>query len=409
MSNIEKGSAVLYTKNFYHIKSNDYIYKALQEEKQHIGYYTQHTQETKHIKQYCQNIAQKHIVVVGIGGSSLGAKAIYEFLDSSRNFSKKLHFLETTDPLSINKTLRNIPLEDSHFCIISKSGDTIETIANFKYLLSLCVIDHTNSTVITQQHTALHRYAATNDTKTFFIDGNIGGRFSVFSVVGLVPLAMVGVDIDQLQVGSAKVIDGFFDKKRDEIVSKARFLVENKNRFNINVLFSYSSGLESFNKWYVQLWGESLGKLNINGTRQGLTPVGLVGPIDQHSFLQLIMDGTRDKTVTFVKVDDPKDDTTIPDTSLKHLSSADILNGISFAKLINTQADATIKAVQDKSDIPCDVITITTVDEYNIAKLMTTFMLLVSCIGKFVQIDTYDQPGVESGKKILKKMLLARD
>ena len=85
----------------------------------------------------------------------------------------------------------------------------------------------------------------------------------------------------------------------DPILEKARFFVENKTRFHTNVIFSYSSTLESFNKWYVQLWAESLGKDNINETRQGLPPVGLVGPVDQHSFLQLIMDGVRNKTVTF--------------------------------------------------------------------------------------------------------------
>jgi len=231
---------------------------------------------------------------------------------------------------------------------------------------------------------------------------NVGGRFSVFSVVGLVPLAMVGVDIDNLLNGCKRVSDSFFAKEGyyKPIIRKARFLVENKNKFNINIIFSYSSLLESFNKWYVQLWAESLGKVNINGTRQALTPIGLVGPVDQHSFLQMIMDGVRDKTVTFIKIDDLKDGSVIPKDTTKKFDNlaCGYAEGFSFNELLNMQADATIQSVQEQNNIPCDVISIRTVDEYNIAKIMFSYQLLVSCIGTFLQIDTYDQPGVEYGK-----------
>jgi glucose-6-phosphate isomerase len=150
----------------------------------------------------------------------------------------------------------------------------------------------------------------------------------------------------------------------------------------------------------VQLWAESLGKININGTRQALTPIGLIGPVDQHSFLQLIMDGVRDKTVTFIKIDDLGDDSIIP---RKSSNKFDILGlqyaeGYSFNQLLNMQADATILSVQEQDNVPCDVISISTVDEYNIAKIMFSYQLLVSCIGQFLQINTYDQPGVEYGK-----------
>jgi glucose-6-phosphate isomerase len=107
--------------------------------------------------------------------------------------------------------------------------------------------------------------------------------------------------------------------------------VENKGRFNINAIFSYSSALEGFNKWYVQLWAESLGKLNINKTRQALTPIALIGPIDQHSFLQLIIDGVRDKTVTFIKIADLKDDTIIPKSD--GVSACRVLLILSLPKL----------------------------------------------------------------------------
>jgi len=181
--------------------------------------------------------------------------------------------------------------------------------------------------------------------------------------------------------------------------------VEYKYSFNINVVFSYSSRLEGFNKWYIQLWGESLGKVDINGTRQGLTPIGIIGPIDQHSFLQLIVEGRRDKTVTVIKVDNFDNDLKIPDVQLSGLEDLDYLNGIAFSDLINKQADATIESINNLKDIPCDVITIDGVCESAIAALMYEYELLTSLCAKFMYIDAYNQPGVEAGKIILKKKL----
>ena len=398
-----------YCKNFYQIKSNSEIFERIKAERDSIGYYRLPYQDTSEIKDYAKGINKKHIVVLGIGGSSLGARAIYEFLLSSNSFDKKLLFLETVDPLKINHCLKSIDLNDSQFIVTSKSGSTIETISIFKYLGSLVTIDESNCTIISEAKSNLTQFAKDNDIKSFDLAENVGGRFSVFSVVGLLPLAMVGVDIDNLLNGYKRVSKSFFDEAGycDPILEKARFLVENKTRFHTNVVFSYSSTLESFNKWYVQLWAESLGKININGTRQGLTPIGLIGPVDQHSFLQLIMEGVRDKTVTFIKIDDLKDTSSIPvDSSKKfEILGLQYYEGISFNELLNRQADATIQSIQDQDDIPCDVISIRTVDEFNIGSLMFTYQLLTSCIGAFLQINTYDQPGVESGKIILKEKL----
>jgi len=391
-----------YTKNFYQIKSNTSIFERIKAERDSIGYYNLAYQDTVEIKSYAATITKKHIVVVGIGGSSLGARAIYEFLLPSGNYQKDLLFLETVDPLKINHCLKKVDLNDTQFVIISKSGSTIETISIFKYLNSLVEIDRGNCTIISEADSVLTKFANDSRIKTFDLAKDVGGRFSVFSAVGLVPLAMVGVDIDNLLNGCKRVSDSFFEQTDyyKAIMTKARFLVENKSRFNINVVFSYSSLLESFNKWYVQLWAESLGKININGTRQALTPIGLVGPVDQHSFLQMIMDGVRDKTVTFIKIDDLKDGSIIPKGPAKKFDDLawKCAEGLSFNELLNMQADATIQSIQEQDDIPCDVISIRTVDEYNIAKIMFSYQLLVSCIGSFLQINTYDQPGVENGK-----------
>jgi len=393
---------MIYSKNFYQIKSNAEIFNKIKAERENTGYYNLPYQDTENIKKYAKNVTKKHVVVLGVGGSSLGAKAIYEFLLPSNNYRKELLFLETIDPLKINHCLKKVDLNDTQFVIISKSGNTIETISIFKYLNALVEINATNCTIISESKSALTQFADKNKIKAFDLAEDIGGRFSVFSVVGLVPLAMIGVDIDNLLNGCKRVSDSFF-KQTDyykPIIRKARFLVENKSRFNINVVFSYSSLLESFNKWYVQLWAESLGKVNVNGTRQALTPIGLVGPVDQHSFLQMIMDGVRDKTVTFIKIDDLKDDTIIPKTPSNKFDELawSCAEDLSFNELLNMQADATIQSVQEQDNIPCDVISIRTVDEYNIAKIMFSYQLLVSCIGAFLQINTYNQPGVEYGK-----------
>jgi len=391
-----------YSKNFYQIKSNTEIFERLKVERKDIGYYNLPYQNTTDIKKYAQSITKKNIVVLGIGGSSLGARAIYEFLLPSNNYHKDLLFLETVDPLKINHCLKRVDLNDAQFVVISKSGNTIETISIFKYLNSLVEIDRNNCTIVSEADSTLTKFADDNQIKFFDLAKDVGGRFSVFSVAGLVPLAMVGVDIDNLLNGCKRVANSFFEQSEyyKPIIRKARFLVENKNRFNINIVFSYSSLLESFNKWYVQLWAESLGKVNVNGTRQALTPIGLVGPVDQHSFLQMIMDGVRDKTVTFIKIGNLKDNTIIPKTPSNKFDKLawGCAEGFSFNELLNMQADATIQSIQEQDDIPCDVISIRTVDEYNIAKIMFSYQLLVSCIGAFLQINTYDQPGVEYGK-----------
>ena len=396
-----------YSKNFYQIKSNEEIFDGIKDEVSSIGYYNLPSQDTNEIKKFAKSVKQKHIAIIGIGGSTLGTYAIYGFLKRSNEFKKFLHFFESTDPTDIKARVKKLKLNDTLFLVISKSGTTIETISIFKYIASLVSIDSSNCVIISENDSKLTSYAKKHSMKTFDIPKNIGGRFSVFSTVGLVPLAILGVDIDNMLKGALKVKDSFFkkDKYYKLIMEKARFMVENKNRFNINIVFSYSSSLEWFNKWYIQLWGESLGKINVNSTRQALTPMGLIGPVDQHSFLQLIMHGKRDKTVTFIKVDDFEDNMTIAPKTLDGFEDLDYIDNLKFSELIDAQADATIQAIENLSDIPYDVVILQKQDEFSIAKLMYSYQLLTSVIGKFVQINTYDQPGVEDGKIILKNEL----
>ena len=396
-----------YSRNFYEILSNDRIFQKIVTSKDKVGYFSLPYQNISNIDKRSSEISQKNIVVIGIGGSSLGTKAIYNFLIDTKKFKRTLTFLDTIDPLNIDREIENINLNEAHYIVISKSGNTIEPISIFQYLSSRVNFTSHNCTVISEKNSSLHKFSVTKNLTFFEISSKVGGRFSVFSAVGLLPLRVIGVDISELLRGCKEVHESFFNKEfyYDHIINKARFLVENKSRFSINIIFSYSSIFQCFNKWFVQLWAESLGKKNINDTKQGLTPISLLGPEDQHSFLQLIMDGPRDKTVTFFKVDNLGIDTTIPANKDFDIFSLECISNRKFNDLINLQADATVQAILNQKDIPCDVISIPEVDEYNIATLMYRYQLLVSCIGAFLQIDPYNQPGVEEGKLILKEML----
>lgn len=386
-----------YTKNFYQVKSNTEIFNRIKSERKSIGYYDLPYQDTTKIKNYAESINKKHIVVLGIGGSSLGARAIYEFLLPSANYSKDLLFLEVIDQPKIDHSLKKIDLSDAQFVVISKSGNTIETISIFKYLNSLVTIDGSNCTIISEVKSKLTQFAKDNNIESFCLEENITGRFSVFSAVGLLPLAMVGVNIDNLLNGCKSMSESFFNKKKyyKSIMEKSRFFIENKDKYNINAVFSYSPTLEAFNKWYVQIWAESFGRVDVNGTHQGLTAIALLGPNEHHSFLQLIITGRRDKIITFIKINDSKH----LKIKLKKLG-LNCKAGLNFDELINKQADLMIESVNAKKDIPYDVISFLTIDEYNIAKLIFSYQLMVSIIGQFLQINVYDQSNVENSKKL---------
>ena len=151
---------------------------------------------------------------------------------------------------------------------------------------------------------------------------------------------------------------------------------------------------------------QSLSNLLTNGAfNVGQTPIGLTGPKDQHSFLQLLVEGTRNKTVTFIKMSHFEDNLKIPSIKLKNLESLDIINGVKFSDLINTQADAIIKSLKQSERIPLDEIIIDQQNAFSIGQLIYYFELLTSLVGDLLNINTYNQPGVESGKKILTQKL----
>lgn len=343
------------------------------------------------------------VVLVGVGGSSLGVKALYDML----NLQKELIFLDNLDPYSIEQNSTKINPNRSIFIISSKSGTTIETISIYKYLLEKFNIkSYENFIFITDPNSPLESYAKEIGAIIFNIPKNVGGRFSVLSAIGLVPLGLCGADIKDLLAGANSAKEQYLDNGDDGVLQKAYHYATHSNA-KINVLFSYSDRLTSFNEWYVQLWAESLGKKR-GYKRVGLTPVGLVGSKDQHSFLQLIMEGVKDKTVTFITIKDHNSTISVPNLKLNFLDGCDFVNSKSITEVFNAQAHSTMQALASEM-ISIDELVIDRLDEWHCGWLIYYYELLTSATGLMLGINTYDQPGVEAGKRILKKLLESKE
>jgi len=369
--------------------------KVLQEfESEAIGYY--HLPEDS-LKFYeiDFDVDFDEVVIIGIGGSSLGSKAIYEMIKYKYPL-KKIIFLENPDPIDLDskfKTIKN-PL----FFVISKSGKTIETISIFKKVIKHFNLKKgvKNLKIITDKSSPLEKFANEWDLEVFNIPKNVGGRFSVLSAVGMVPLKAAGVDIVKILNGARDFRDKFFEMKETHLLKKASFYAENYKKYPINVMFAYGTILNAFKEWFVQLFGESLGK---NGKE--IMPVGHIGSIDQHSFLQLLMEGMGRKTITFVKIENFETNLKIPDIKLPYLESTDFVNGRDFEELINKECEATKEALLAK-EYPIDEIVMEKLSLEKIGELIMYYEILTSSIGALLEVNTYNQPGVEIGKVILR-------
>ena len=348
----------------------------------------------------------KKVVVLGVGGSSLGARAVASMIVSTKNKSApKLDFFENTDPVAIAYKLQKIDFDKTLFLIISKSGLTIETISITKIILDYFKkkISPKNFTVITDEASPLDNFAKKRQLKSFYVYKGVGGRFSVLSAVGIVPLYLTGYDVKALLEGAKKCEKDIFEGTNEDVFHKAYKYCFSKE-INTNVLFSYSDAFRSFNEWYIQLWAESLGKINRQNKRVGLTPVGLIGSIDQHSFLQLIIQGIRDKSVTFLRIEDFKTPLKIPTKTFEFLEKCDLKEEINLGSFLNEQCLATMQSVINEN-IAVDEIVLKKLDAYHVGYLMYYFEVLTSICGIMLDVNTYDQPGVEFGKKILLKKL----
>jgi len=399
----------------------DAVFEAIKSETNSIGYYSLPEGSSSILDKIYEFILNndiiykkklKNIVILGIGGSSLGSRAIDEALSHLKQRNKaKLIFLENCDPVMVTQQLANIELKNTIFLMISKSGGTIETTSLAKYIMDYFGFDFSRNkfrkrfVVVTDEGSPLDKFASELSLTTFHMPSNVGGRFSVLTAVGLLPLAMLGYDILKLLRGAAKLKKSFFDGHENGLIKKAIFYADNKDNTPINVLFSYSSSLGAIGAWYRQLWGESLGKLTIDGgARTGLTPSELVGSVDQHSYLQLIVQGPLNKSVTFIRVKNFANDARVPDVAIKYLESTNYANGMKMNDLINAQCEATLQTLVEQS-VPVDIIELDELNEESIGALIFYFELLTSCTGVALGVNTYDQPGVEFGKKRLLAML----
>ena len=383
-------------------------FESLQEESQTIGYYTLPASSLALCAKVRGELLPKTtffdtIAVVGIGGSSLGIKAIDRLLRASTPHAKKIVYFENSDPLSIAYTASHIEIAKTLFVVISKSGGTVETLSIFKYLITTFEMTLENSQqviVVSDEGSILSQFAHHYGLQRFAIPDNVGGRFSVLSAVGVVPLLVAGFDVEALLEGAKGFMESFWDCKEDHLLKKAAFYVHNAQSLPMNVLFSYSDAFEELGKWVVQLWGESLGKRNEHNERVGLTPISLIGSVDQHSFLQLIIEGPLNKTVTFIRIEHSCDELTIPRLSLPFLEKVDFVNGYPFNTLINAQCQATMQSVR-QSGVSVDEITLSAIDPTTVGEMIIYYELLTSASGVLLGVNTYNQPGVELGKQIL--------
>lgn len=379
--------------------------RRMNDEKELVGYYDLPAlsngiiEQISKLKKSLPNF--KNIALIGVGGSSLGVKAIYEMLAHGQ---KNLIFFDNLDPFLIASNLNKISLDDTIFIISSKSGTTIETISIFKCILErFKIVNFENFIIISDPNSPLEIYAKARNIRVFNIPKNVGGRFSVLSAVGLVPLGLSGVDVSEILNGAMACKAQHLGGDDDTILQKAYHYARHETA-KINVLFSYSSRLASFNDWFVQLWAESLGKKR-GYKRVGLTPVGLIGSKDQHSFLQLIMEGAKDKTVTFITAKKHEDQNLkLSNLSLDGLQSCDFTNDLEIASVLNAQARATMQALKSEN-ISVDEIRLDSLDAWHSGYLVYYYELLTSATGLMLGINTYNQPGVELAKLLLRQNL----
>ncbi|MGA1845757.1 glucose-6-phosphate isomerase [Deferribacter abyssi] len=348
------------------------------------------------------------LIVIGIGGSSLGLEAILNALlpygYNSLTFSERGGFpriwiADNVDPYKIKWIMKHCHPSDTLLCVVSKSGGTVETISNFnvfyKWLSEEVADPKDNIVVITDPDKGLLRkWSNKCKISSFSIPKNIGGRFSVFSPVGLVPASILGLEIERMVEGAK---DFVVNNIEQALLLSAIYIFYIESGYKINVLMPYTSRLSKFADWYCQLWAESLGKrYDVDGNEVffGTTPLKSVGAIDQHSLIQLFKEGPKDKVFTFIEVlshDGDKEIVTVVDNDM------DYLKGKSLGELLNYELYATELALKN-ANRPSVKIIIDILDEYRIGYLMMLFMYVVPIIGLYFNINPFDQPGVEEGK-----------
>lgn len=372
-----------------------------------------------YVKEFASMVEHRfeNILVLGIGGSALGGMAVTHAIlkpywnllsKEQRNGYPRIFFLDNIDPDTINGLLEVIDLKKTLVNIITKSGDTVETMSQYMVIKDMLEKelgdDYRKNIVATtdQRMGVLRQLADQEGYKTFVVPDDVSGRFSVFSAVGLVPFALVGLDVNKIMSG---IKDMDLILKNTDIFENIaaqgaliNYLTDKKLGKKSTVLMPYSNRLRYVPDWFAQLWAESLGKefdKNGNKVNSGTTPIKALGVTDQHSQLQLYNEGPQDKLITFIRVGEF--DTNIEIPRVFEYTGIGYLGGKTMNDLMNAEADATKVSLSDYN-CPTATIWIDKIDEYNMAQLLYMLEVQTAIAGELYGIETFNQPGVEQSK-----------
>lgn len=358
-----------------------------------------------------------NFVLLGIGGSALGPIAVftalkhlyYNQLPKSKRKTPKFYCIDNVDPERMNALFDIIDIDKTMFNVVTKSGSTSETMSQYLIVMDMLKAklghrakEHIIATT-SKSKGNLIKLCQQEGFETFYIPDGVGGRFSQLCPVGLLPAAVVGIDIVKLLEG-ARYMDQLCKNSNDVYTNPALMLallqyISMKDGKNISVMMPYADSLKYIADWYCQLWAESLGKacdVDGNIVNVGQTPVKSLGVTDQHSQVQLYTEGPYDKVITLLEVGQFRSSVDIPN-GCEQFPDVNFLCGHTLNQLMNKELYATRYAltVAKRSN---HTIVIDTVDEYHIGQLLYLFQMQTAYAGAMLNIDAYDQPGVEEGK-----------
>lgn len=343
------------------------------------------------------------IILVGVGGSSLGVEAIYRALRNKKKLIEIL-ILDSLNPLFFKKTLektKNIKKGRIALFFISKSGKTFETTANFFAIFQLIKKYYPRVFIISDENSPLWQYGKKKNFLIFPIPEKIGGRYSLLSNVGLLPLTLAGVNIKELLLGAKLANDACLVNnplKNPALASALTIFYHYQKGKNIYSNLVFPPDLEYFGKWYIQLMAESLGKED-----KGITPTVTIGTSDFHAIGQLYFDGPRDKLINFVFVENLGLDFDIP--SIENFSQ--IFPGLAKKKIwqLNSAIFEGVKRAYLKKKLPFTETILSKLDERSLGFLFQMKMIEIIFLGKLMKVNAFDQPGVELYKQETRKIL----
>ncbi len=360
------------------------------------------------------------VVVLGIGGSALGTIALRQALlpplwneldDRARGQRPRLYVLDNIDPTTIGPIFERLDFSHTLFNVVSKSGTTAETMAQFLIVRDRLARElgegYRDRLVFTTdpEKGVLRDLSRREGIEALPIPPNVGGRFSVLSAVGLLPAALVGIDIDALLEG-ARAMDercrtADLTHNPAGIFATLQYLADTEAAAPIHVMMAYSDRLYGVADWFRQLWAESLGKRHdLSGAEvfRGPTPVQALGATDQHSQAQLYMEGPFDKTITFLRVGQQALDVEIPNV-YPDIEALGYLGGHTLGELLEAERSATAQALAREGRMNM-TIELPTVDAHTVGQLFMLLQIATVYAGALYDVDPLDQPGVELGKQL---------